>query len=88
MSESVKEQWLNAKFDARMIISLKRNGQYLNPSVSIIGGKQYNTKMGNAMQVQLGIKDLNALKKTIDEIIEIMDREMPQPQDDDIHETT
>ena len=37
-SPAIIEKWISGKFDAKINISLTRNGDFLNPSISIIYG--------------------------------------------------
>lgn len=66
------EKWVNGKFDARINISLVQRGNYLNPGISIINGKDYNTKLGPAMSVQLGYKEIQDMIETLQQIQEKM----------------
>ena len=88
MSESketkrIIEQWVNAKFDGKVVVSLVQRGPYYNPQLSIIKGKEYETKLGKAAQVQLGLNDLKNLANTINEIITKMEELMPKKESKD-----
>ena len=63
-SQRLIEQWINAKFDGKIVLSLVQRGPYLNPQFSIINGKEYQTKLGKATQVQIGLGDLRQLVET------------------------
>lgn len=83
MAESNKpiiQQWINAKFEGRIVASLVQRGQYFNPQISIIKGKEYETKLGKATQVQLGLNDVKDLVKTLTEIIVKMEELMPKKE--------
>lgn len=86
MSENKRiiEQWVNAKFDGKIVASLVQRGQYYNPQISIIKGKEYETKLGKATQVQLGLGDVKRLVETLNEIIVKMEEVLPkkEPQED------
>lgn len=86
MSENKRiiEQWVNAKFDGKIVASLVQRGQFYNPQISIIHGKEYETKLGKATQVQLGLGDVKRLVETLNEIIVKMEEVLPkkEPQDD------
>ena len=88
MSESketkrIIEQWVNAKIDGKVVVSLVQRGPYYNPQLSIIKGKEYETKLGKAAQVQLGLNDLKNLANTINEIITKMEELMPKKESKD-----
>ena len=72
-SKRIIEQWVNAKFDGKVVVSLVQRGPYYNPQLSIIKGKEYETKLGKASQVQLGLNDLRNLVTTLKEIIAKME---------------
>ena len=82
MSENKRliEQWINAKFDGKVVASLVQRGPYYNPQLSIIKGKEYETKLGRATQVQLGLGDLKNLVKTLNEIIDKMEAVLPKKE--------
>ena len=83
MSENKRiiEQWINAKFDGKIVLSLVQRGPYLNPQFSIINGKEYQTKLGKATQVQIGLGDLRQLVETANQIITKMENELPKKED-------
>ena len=87
MSENKRiiEQWVNAKFDGKIVASLVQRGQFYNPQISIIKGKEYETKLGKATQVQLGLGDVKRLVETLNEIIVKMEEVLPkkEPKGDD-----
>ncbi len=79
-SKRIIEQWVNAKFDGKVVVSLVQRGPYYNPQLSIIKGKEYDTKLGKASQVQLGLGDLRNLVKTLNEIIVKMEELVPKKE--------
>lgn len=91
MSENKRiiEQWINAKFDGKIVASLVQRGQFYNPQISIINGKEYNTKLGKATQVQLGLGDVRNLVQTLNEIIAKMEEVLPkkEPESESEEET-
>lgn len=56
--ETLFEKWINGRFEAKMVISVTQRNQHKNPRISIIRGRTYSTKLGNAMSIQLGPNDL------------------------------
>lgn len=80
-TERLIEQWVNAKFDGKVVLSLVKRGIYLNPQLSIINGKEYTTKLGKATQVQLGLGDLRQFVQTANQIIEKMEAELPKKEE-------
>ncbi len=81
--EKVIEEWINAKFDAKIVLDLTRKGEYLNIGFSVINGKQYSTKLGPVMSVQLGIGDARALSKALENILSEFDKLKPLPEQKD-----
>ena len=69
------EKWINGKFDAKITVSLTRRGTFLNPSLSLINGKTYSTKLGQAMSVQLGLKEIMELADAVRLIADKMKEE-------------
>ncbi|MHA2224979.1 MAG: hypothetical protein ACXAC8_07230 [Candidatus Hodarchaeales archaeon] len=67
-SNNLFEKWVNGRFDAKMVISVNQRNQFKNPGISIIGGRQYNTKLGGAMSIQLGPNDLQELITALQEV--------------------
>ena len=55
------EKWISAKFDAKLVISATKKDPYVNVSLSAINGKEYKTKLGNAMSMQLGANDIDEI---------------------------
>ena len=70
MSESLKliEKWVNGKFEAKINVSLLQRGNFLNPTLSLINGKSYNTKLGPSMAVQFGYNEIQDLIETLQSI--------------------
>lgn len=79
-TKRIIEKWVNAKFDGKLVVSLVQRGQFYNPQISIIKGKEYETKLGKASQVQLGIGDLKNLAETLNEIITKMEELVPKKE--------
>jgi hypothetical protein len=67
-SDSLFKKWINGRFDSKIVVSVTQKGQYKNIDFSLINGRQYNTKLGNAMSAQLGSKDLSELIRALQEI--------------------
>jgi hypothetical protein len=61
----IVEKWLNGKFDAKLTISLVQRGNFLNPNISLINGREYKTKLGPAMSVQLGYNEIQDMIETL-----------------------
>ena len=68
MSEREKpllEKWISAKFDGKIVVSadkIKKEGkEFVNFKLSIINGKEYTTKLGKAMSIQLDARDIDEL---------------------------
>lgn len=89
-NQRIVEKWINAKFDGKIVASLVQRGQYYNPQISIIKGKEYETKLGKATQVQLGLNDVKDLVQTLNEIINKMEELIPkkEPKEDSSSENT
>jgi hypothetical protein len=60
-SETLFDKWINAKFDSKLVVSVTKKNQYKNLGFSVINGRGYRTKLGDAMSIQLGPKELNEL---------------------------
>ena len=69
------EKWVSGKFDSKINISLTKKGDFLNPSISIINGKSYKTKLGDAMKMQLGYKEVETIIAVLKEIQDEMKKE-------------
>ena len=67
-TDTLYDKWINAKFDGKMVVSVTQKGQYKNISLSVINGRSYSTKLGSAMSVQIGPKDLEELITTLTDI--------------------
>ncbi|MFX1255679.1 MAG: hypothetical protein ACFFCZ_29010 [Promethearchaeota archaeon] len=81
-SEKIIEKWIDLKFEAKVVASLTKKGQYHNISLSIIGGRQYDTKLGTAMSAQFDQGSLDEFIKTLQEILEKFKELVPQKQED------
>ena len=80
-SNTITEKWINGKFESKVVLSLVQREQYLNPQISLIKGREYETKLGKAMQVQLGLNDLRELASTLDTIISEMESRLPEREE-------
>lgn len=80
-TKRIIEQWTNAKFDGKVVASLVQRGPYYNPQLSIIHGKEYETKLGKATQVQLGLNDVKNLVSTLNQIVTKMEELLPKKED-------
>lgn len=69
------EKWVSAKFDAKLVISATRKDPYVNVRLSAINGKEYKTKLGNAMSMQLGANDIDEI---ITALTEIKEKHLPK----------
>ena len=71
MSEKPKslfDKWVNLRFDAKVVVSVTQKQKFKNIGLSVINGRSYNTKLGNAMSAQLGPKELQDLISTLQEV--------------------
>ena len=50
-SDSLFDKWINAKFDSKMVVSVTQKDQYKNLRFSLINGRSYSTKLGEAMSL-------------------------------------
>ncbi|MHA1215095.1 MAG: hypothetical protein ACTSR2_06280 [Candidatus Hodarchaeales archaeon] len=66
--KSLFDKWINGKFDSKMVVSVTQKDQYKNLRFSLINGREYSTKLGKAMSIQLGPKDLAELIETLQEV--------------------
>lgn len=66
--ETVFDKWINAKFEGKMVVSVTKKDQFTNLRLSLINGRSYTTKLGDAMSVQLAPNDLQDLIETLNEI--------------------
>ncbi|MHA2365110.1 MAG: hypothetical protein ACXAC7_14220 [Candidatus Hodarchaeales archaeon] len=80
-SNRIIEKWINGKFDSKIVISLVQREQFLNPQFSLINGREYDTKLGRAMQAQIGLNDLREIVKTIENVISEMEKRLPPPKE-------
>ena len=88
-SPAIIEKWISGKFDAKINISLTRNGDFLNPSISIINGKSYKTKLGDAMKMQLGYKEVETIIAVFKEIQDEMKKDSAKRRiTEDPHDTS
>ena len=60
-SDKLFDKWINGRFDSKMVISVTQKDQFKNLGFSVINGRQYSTKLGPAMSIQLGPNDLQEL---------------------------
>jgi len=80
-SNTITEKWINGKFESKVVLSLVQREQYLNPQISLIKGREYETKLGKAMQVQLGLNDLREMASTLETIISEMESRLPEREE-------
>ena len=66
--ESLFDKWINGRFDSKIVISVTQKDQYKNLRCSVINGREYGTKLGNAMSVQLDPNVLQELIETLQEV--------------------
>lgn len=66
--ESLFDKWINGQFDSKLVISVTQKDQFKNLRFSAINGREYSTKLGNAMSVQLGPNDVQELIDTLQEV--------------------
>ncbi|MHA1680035.1 MAG: hypothetical protein ACTSUE_03440 [Promethearchaeota archaeon] len=64
------EKWISAKFEAKVVLSASKKGQYTNVRLSVINGREYSTKLGRAMSLQLGNNDIDEMIQALVEIKE------------------
>ena len=67
-SDSLFDKWINAKFDSKMVVSVTQKDQYKNLRFSLINGRSYSTKLGEAMSIQLGPNDLQELIEVLQDV--------------------
>ncbi|MHA2296485.1 MAG: hypothetical protein ACXAEU_00750 [Candidatus Hodarchaeales archaeon] len=67
VSETIHEKWLNGKFDAKIVVSVTKKDQFKNLRLSVINGREYSTKLGNAMSVQVDPRDIDDFIKSLQE---------------------
>ena len=70
------------KFEAKAVASLTKKDQFHNISLSIIGGKQYDTKLGAAMSAQFDQGSLDEFINALEEILQKFKELVPQKQED------
>ena len=66
--ETLYDNWINAKFDGKMVVSVTKKDQYTNLGISVINGREYSTKLGKAMSIQLGPQDLDNMIEALNEV--------------------
>ncbi len=67
-SDTLFDKWINVKFDGKIVVSVTQKGQYKNINLSVINGRSFSTKLGAAMSVQIGAKDLEEIITTLTDI--------------------
>ena len=83
------EKWVSGKFDSKINISLTKKGDFLNPSISIINGKSYKTKLGEAMKMQLGYNEVETIIAVLKEIQDEIKKESAKRRiSDETHDTS
>ncbi len=56
--ENLFDKWINGRFDSKIVVSVTQKDQFKNLGFSVINGREYGTKLSNAISIQLGPKDL------------------------------
>jgi len=51
--ETLSSVFVNASFEAKMIVNVSKNNGYVNIGVSILNGKEFETKLGHGHKAQL-----------------------------------
>ncbi|NHJ01371.1 MAG: hypothetical protein EAX86_04475 [Candidatus Heimdallarchaeota archaeon] len=67
-TDTLFDKWINVRFDGKMVISVTQKGQYRNINLSMINGRSYKTKLGDAMSVQIGPSDLEEIITALTEV--------------------
>lgn len=76
-ADKLYDKWINTKFEGKIVVSVTQKGDFKNLGVSIINGRSYNTKLGDAMSVQLGAWELRDLLEALQSI---QDQYLPPPE--------
>ena len=58
----------NGRFESKMVVSVTQKDQFKNLGFSVINERQYSTKLGPAMSIQLGPNDLQELIEVLQEV--------------------
>ncbi|MHA2108046.1 MAG: hypothetical protein ACXABU_10835 [Candidatus Hodarchaeales archaeon] len=67
-SDKLFDKWINGRFESKMVVSVTQKDQFKNLGFSVINGRQYSTKLGSAMSIQLGPNDLQELIEVLQEV--------------------
>ncbi|MFW9995184.1 MAG: hypothetical protein ACFFD4_24315 [Candidatus Odinarchaeota archaeon] len=67
VSETLHEKWINGKFDSKVVVSVTKKEQYKNIRISLINGREYTTKLGSAMSIQVDPRDIDELIASLQE---------------------
>nr|MDO8112463.1 hypothetical protein [Candidatus Sigynarchaeota archaeon] len=62
------EKWISVKFDGKLVVSATKKDQYVNFKLALIKGKEYTTKLGKAMSVQLDSNDIDDLVAALQQL--------------------
>jgi hypothetical protein len=76
-TDKLYDKWVNAKFEGKIVVSVTQKGDFKNLGISLINGRSYNTKLGDAMSVQLGAWELRDLLEAL-QIVQ--DQYLPPPE--------
>lgn len=76
-ADKLYDKWVNAKFEGKIVVSVTQKGDYKNLGISFINGRSYNTKLGDAMSIQLGAWELRELLEAL-QIVQ--DQYLPPPE--------
>jgi hypothetical protein len=68
VSDKLFDKWINGRFESKMVVSVTQKDQFKNLGFSVINGRQYSTKLGSAMSIQLGPNDLQELIEVLQEV--------------------
>lgn len=61
--KNLTKKWINAKFDAKLVLSVDEKSNYINTSISLMNGKEFTTKDNiKGMSVQLSQTDLENIR--------------------------
>jgi hypothetical protein len=66
--QNLFDRWVSVKFDGKVVISASKKDQFVNFKISIINGKEYATKLGKAMSVQIDANDIDAIFAALQEL--------------------
>ncbi|MFX0091155.1 MAG: hypothetical protein ACFFBD_05270 [Candidatus Hodarchaeota archaeon] len=82
-TETIIEKWIDLKFDAKTVASLTKKGNFHNISISLINGRQYDTKLGSAMSAQLDQGSAEEFIKVLQEILDKFKELVPPKKEEE-----